>query len=358
MNESMASHQEQANEREAIDAICKLIDIIKTYHYPEETPKTGAIANFNYSIDFPDKKNKHAFVRYVTLKQNDTVVFQCVIRNQQSNVSTLNNNIQMKSKHYLPKLYKVYEDWAILEKIRGIEQEELQNKLESDLPFRESYAQQTCLLLQTTAADKLALNDVSFVLGHNVKVDPNSATMRLIEQENLHANFVRQTNELIAQQLFQELETISLRPIIVTPKKTGQDIFTNNILGNLRVARVDFGYQLVKLLCQFINPADLYVRPTKIRPTHRKYFGTLMMGNLDYQNSKRMHEKALRESDNTSLQFLGQPNTQLLSEELVNAVRNRDKQAFHSLLLEKKYKTLITDPKDLRASYHVLPDEN
>lgn len=347
---------EPIGEGKKIDAVCELIDIINTHAHKGTAPKTGAIGKFTYTLDLPDKRNKHAFVRYVSLQQNGKIIFQCVIRDQQDTLKTL-GGIQAKSIHYLPKLYRAYGDWAILEKITGIEQEEIQKKLEMDLQFRALYAQETCSLLQATAADKLLLDDVSFVLGNNVKVDPKSANIRLIEQDSLEVSVVRQPNELIAAQLFNELETVSRRPTIVTPKQPDENLFDNNKLGNLRASRVDFVYQLVELLCQSINPADLYVRPAKIKPTHRKYIGTLM-GGYNYEDAKIIHEMALANNDETSLLFQGNPNTKLLSQRLVDAVNNQDMQTFHSLLLNGEHTTDITDPSDPRTSYVVLPDEN
>lgn len=129
----------------------------------------------------------HAIVGIVDLNFPDGAVSSFVIKRSEYEARFYQKFVgnHPSLKRYLPGQYGLVGNWAVLERLYGLEERELSSRLKEDPDFLELYATNAYNLIEELADNKVSPQGVFFAKGHNVMVDPTNAEIRLVEQTSL-----------------------------------------------------------------------------------------------------------------------------------------------------------------------------
>lgn len=301
---------------------------------------TGESEGTRYSVRLPHlRRGKHAFVGIVDLNGADGETASAVIRN---NVDDARAYSELAATHpivrtLVPDLYGISGDWVIMERLQGLELEELETRLRDDPDFRRRYARSAFNVTASAAEAGLQLNDVAFINGHNVMVSPDDAQIRLVEQRTL-APTIFDPNETITNQLFSELTHVSDRE---------------------EEWRTDYAMQLLQAAIERVGAENLYMKGRAIKPTNPNYKDAYFLerwgklSDVDYQ--KILDNPVAREKMTVS--WFGRGYTEAFTEDTIDAVKSGDREKFKAAIAGRKYKRDITDKEDPRYGVVVLPDD-
>lgn len=293
-----------------------------------------------YSVRLPHlRRGKHAFVGIVDLNGSDGETTSAVIRN---NVEDAIAYSKVAATHPLvktlvPELYGISGDWVVMERLQGLELEELETRLRDDPDFRSRYAKSSFSVIEAAAEAGLQLNDVAFIEGHNVMVNPDEAQIRLIEQRILVPT-VFDPNETIVRQLFNELTHVSDK---------GEDW------------RVEYALQLMQAAINKVGVEKLYVKGRAIKPTNPKYRDAYFLERWERLSDKEYQQilanPATREG--LTVSWFGRGFTEVFTDETIDAANKGDKERFRLAIAGRNYKKDITDKEDPRYGVVVLSDD-
>ncbi len=304
----------------------------------------GTAAGKEFTIRTPHlRKGKHAFVGIVEVENPDKNSFSCVIRNNPADGKQYQENI---AKHpsiadYVPKLYEITDKWVVMEKLSGLELEEVTEKFKTDAEFRRQYAHHAYDLIEKTAQEGIKLNDVKFIDGHNCMVNPHTGEIKVIEQQSLHPQTLFSPKEIITDTLFREMDQVKSRKEKLDP------------------AEINLVFQMVEKAFANNRPEDLYIKSRVVKPTHPGYKNAWFMQNFE-ELSDEEHRKILNHPkmrDAYTVNFHGTGFTKTFSPELVSAVLAGDAETFDKLIREGKYIINISDKTDPRYKPEIVTDE-
>ena len=301
---------------------------------------SGEHRGTKYGVRLPHlRRGKHAFVGIVDLNGADGETTSAVIRN---NVEDARVYSELAATHpivktLVPELYGISGDWVVMERLQGLELEELETRLRDDPDFRRGYARSAFGVISSAAGAGLKLNDVAFINGHNVMVSPDDAQIRFVEQRNL-APTIFDPNETITDQLFSELTHVSDK---------GEEW------------RADYAMQLVQAAVEKVGAENLYMKGRAIKPTNPNYKDAYFLERWkklsDDEYQKILDNPVMREG--LTVSWFGTGYTEALTEETVDAARSGDKDKFKAAIAGRKYKRDITDKEDPRYGVVILPDD-
>lgn len=299
----------------------------------------GEHESTKYRVRLPHlRRGKHAFVGIVDLNGADGETTAAVIRN---NVDDARAYSELAATHPLvkalvPELYGISGDWVVMERLHGLELEELETRLRDDSDFRSRYAKSTFDVIVSAAETGLQLNDVSFIDGHNVMVNPDDAQIRLVEQRTLAPTIFDQ-NETITSQLFSELTHVSDK---------GEDW------------RTDYAMRLVQTAIEKVGAENLYMKGRVIKPTNPNYKEAYLLERWE-KLSDEEHQKILDNPvarEGLTVSWFGRGYTEAFTDETLDAAKSGDQEKFKAAIAGRKYKRDITDKADSRYGAIVLPD--
>jgi hypothetical protein len=323
----------------AISAVQK-----ENFSNSSEQPKiSGDIDGIQYEVRFPHlRKGKHAFVGIIDIKNPDGSTFSCVMRSGSDDAKSYLKYVSDEPAiaDYLPKLYGIVDNFAVMEKLNGLELGEILERIKTDKEFAEKYADNAYAFIEKTANLRVEMHDVMFVDGQNCMVNPDTGEIKIIEQKNLVPKSIYKPNELIADKLFGEINQISRN------------------MDNVDPSRINLVFQLLCKAFDGNKPEELYEKSRSVRPTHPAYKGAWYM--RDYEKlSDEEHQKILNNPKmrDSTLTWLGNGYTKAFTPELIDAVSNNDIEAFKKLVKEGKYKMDIKDKNDPRYGDEIAPDD-
>ncbi len=288
------------------------------------------------------RTGKHAKVGLVEIIDNGSV-FECALRSDPSDAREYLDHIRDNPAiaEFVPKLYAIVNDWAVLERLHGLELAEVEEKMRTDPQFLEKFATHAFDIIYRAAQKKIQLNDMMFMDGHNFLVDENTGEVRFIEHRNAYPYPFLDTNELIARQLFTEAYQI-------THSSKGREPF-----------KVAFVRKLFQRAGQVMGLQNLYVRTRVVLPTHSRYKEAWFIANWETLPEEK-HQMILNNStlrDSWTVNWFGRGFTEAITPELVEAISSGDENKIDAVLLEQKYKYDITDKSDPRSKSVILRDD-
>jgi len=308
----------------------------------------GEINGILYEVRTPHlRKGKHAFVAIIDIKDRDENIFSCVIRDKPEDAETYLKNVSEKPiiAEYTPKLYRITDNWVIMEKLSGLELEEVTDKIKADEDFAEKYASNVYTLIEKTAESGLILNDVMFVDGHNCMVDPGTGEIKIIEQRSLNPQSILNTKEIITDKLFSEINQI-------------RNALVRNELDGTDQSIISFMFQVLRKVLASNKSEDLYIKSRAVKPTHPRYKTSWYIQNMEKLSDKEhqniLNNPNLRET--YTVNFRGSGYTETFSPEFINAIDNNNLAEFRKLIENRKYKINITDKNDPRYNKEILAD--
>ena len=292
-----------------------------------------------YQVRFPHlRRGKHAFVGIIDLNNVNGETESAVMRND---VEDARAYAQVASAHpiarsLVPELYGISGDWVFMERLYGLELEELTTRLAEDPDFRAEYVRTSFDLIEQVAGDGLQSNDVSFVNGHNVMINPNDAGIRLVEQKTLVPTLL-DYNEVITDKLFGELMQVSNKP---------------------EGWRVDYAMQLLAIAMDKVGAENLFLKGRVIRPTNRNYRDAYYLERWeklsDEEYQKILDNPVAREQ--LTISWFGRGFTEVISDETWEAVKEGDVNKFKEAIHNRGYRADIKDKEDPRYGVVILPD--
>ncbi|HVU59569.1 MAG TPA: hypothetical protein VHC98_01905 [Candidatus Saccharimonadales bacterium] len=198
---------------------------------------------------------------------------------------------------------------------------------------------------------KVSFNDVRFTNGHNVMADPETGAVRLVEQTALEPGAYREPNELIAAQLFTELDAL-----ISPTRDIAQEVTPRDQM------RRRYAYSLMKQAVQDVDPKDLYIRTRRVNPDHPGYRNAWFFQNwqqLTDQQYQSILDNFRTGKGYSQVNYDGRGFTEALSPELIDALHADDFDAFVGLVTADRHKMDITDEADPRyGSVTLLSSES
>ena len=301
---------------------------------------SGEHEGTKYGVRLPHlRRGKHAFVGIVDLNASDGETTSAVIRN---NVEDARVYSELTATHpivktLVPELYGICGDWVVMERLQGLELEELEARLRDDPDFRRNYARSAFEVTARAAEAGLQLDDVAFINGHNVMVNPDDAQIRLVEQQIL-APTIFDPNETITNQLFSELTHVSDK---------GEEW------------RIDYAMQFVQAAMEKLGAENLYMKGRVIKPSNPNYKDAYYMERWeklsDEEYQKILANPAMQEG--LTVSWFGRGYTEVLTEETIDAAKSGNLVEFRAAIAGRKYKRDITDREDPRYGVVVLPDD-
>lgn len=312
----------------------------------EVTPLRGSIGDTTYEVRLPTIPPNMGFVGIVEL-QKKGASFSCVVKRQQDSMrgvverygDAVNKNPAIKD--FVPAPYARVGDWLVMERLYGIEGDEVKDRLAQDPDFMDLYVTATYRTTKELANQGLTLNDAMFVDGHNTMINPTNAEVKFIEFDNVQADRLhRQPHELITSLLLNELE----------------QAYTTK-----RDEAFEYAFKLCGEALSDLAPGDLYIRPRVIAPTHpdfKRFYDLqqLNFGNWDKKLTPALHQELLDNAVEMTIPVDTQGyKTFAVSPDIIDCVLRNDKQKFIELLKAKKYLTKIDDVEDSRHEEVIMP---
>ena len=310
--------------------------------FSKQTSIEDEVNGTKFLARFPHlRRGKHASVFIVDFDTTSQQPMSFVIRND---LEPGYKFIELEEKHpeiakRLPKLYGMVNNWVVMEKLEGLELEELTQKLKSDENFSSTYAEQSFQLIQEAANAGLTLDDVMFLNGHNCMVSPLDSSIRIIEQDRYSTIPQRTINELIAKQLFDELRTASH--------------------GEPQRYQTIFIAQLLQEAFKTIPPDQLYVRGRVIKPTHPLYQDAYQMNGWGKISDERLKEILADpiQREGLTIPYFESGNTEALSLEFTEAIKENNLELINELLKAHEQTYSVMDKNDPRHTPITLEDD-
>lgn len=301
---------------------------------------SGEYDGTKYGVRLPHlRRGKHAFVGIVVLNSADGETTSAVIRNQVYDARVYSEVAATHPlvKTLVPELYGISGDWVVMERLYGLELEELETRLRDDPDFRRRYARSAFNVIASAAEAGLQLNDVAFIGGHNVMVRSDDAQIRLIEQRTL-APTIFDPNETITHQLLSELE---------------------HVIDKDEDWRTDYAMQLIQAAIEKVGVENLYMKGRVIKPTNPNYRDAYFLERWE-KLSDEGYQKILDNPvtrEGLTVSWFGRGFTEAFTEETLDAAKNGDQERFKAAIAGRNYRTDITDKSDPRYGVIVLPDD-
>lgn len=330
-NETTIQHETKELQpyRELIGAA---VELVKVWPFGKDVSQIqGEMLGKDFTVRIPHlREGKHARVAIVEVTDGDREEFSCVLRNDPESSNKYLQVIQEKPlvATLVPKLYGVMGDWVVMEKLSGLELQELTEKLTSDPVFLKKYARTAYQVIKETAEAGLRLRDVEFGGAHNAIVDPESAEIRIVEQDTIDLYKKRPSNQLIANQVLKELSQT------VKHKDRSQE----------------FVFELVKLASEDIGAEQLYFQATEIGPDHPDYRETYFSVNRKYPEDGYNVPIPTGSYDLSGY-------TVAISPDLVESAENGQSDRFKEIMNAGQYKISIRDKNDSRSAAILLPSK-
>ena len=208
-------------------------------------PLQGSFQGYDYSVKVT---GHHATVGVIDLSSQDGSQASFILRGNRSDAKSyldvVRNYPQFSG--LMPQLLGVIDGWTVIERLYGLSGNSLHEHLQSDPKFETQYAQNAAELLVDSAQGGLFMPDVSFKSGHNVMVDPKTASIMLIEQTGLQPAEkynLPSVNERIAWILLSEFRGLVRREWVDldTPQRRIEPLVAEG-------ACVEFVFQLTKAI--------------------------------------------------------------------------------------------------------------
>lgn len=303
----------------------------------------GEDGKIKFRVSTPKlRTGKHAQIGLVEVSDNGQK-FECVLRSDASDAKDYLDHVRDNPAvaDFVPKLHAIVGNWAVLEKLNGLELAEVEEKMRTDPQFLDKFAQQAFDIIYRAAQKGIQLNDMMFMDGHNFMVDENTGEVRFIEHRNAYPYPFLEANELVAQQLFSEAYQI-------THSGNGREPY-----------KISFVRKLFEHALEKIDPQSLYVKTRVVTPTHPRYKEAWWMENGEPLSEEKyqliLNNPKLRES--WTANYVGRGFTEAISPELVEAILAGDEKKADEILLEQKYKFDITDKDDPRTKSVILRND-
>lgn len=314
------------------------INEINPSHFNQEISEN--VGETMFTLSLPNARpGKHAKVFFLDISKPGNVPFECVIRDKPQVAEEYSRNKEQKPilDKYLPKLYSVIDGWVVMEKLKGLELKQLQEKLNLDPDFLSKYTENVASAIYELAGTEIQANDVNYQKGHNVIVSPDNASLKIIEQNALVPDLDYESNENIAKTLFNELQVIS--------QTKPED-------GNYKY---DFAFQLVSRILKKVNAEDIKIKYRYFKQGH-EWFEDLFKDELERGNNyKKMsdeeYENLLMKNPNVTVRSSASMFTEgfILDQEFVKAVMLNDFEKFQDILKDKKFKKRLEDIPENRV---------
>lgn len=345
--ESSVSHSYLLQYRRVLEHIIPVFEAGNSEHrWDMDLAVDGIFEDRTYKIRFPHlRKGKHAAVGIVDIANPDGTTFECVIRNSPDDAM----EYLKAAKHdplvaeYSPQLFGIVDGWVVMEKLAGLELQELDERLRVDPEFLSRYAQNTQELINKLADAHLVMDDVRFINGHNVMVEPETAEVKIIEQKAIHPCLdPRESFEIETAQLFYEAAGI-----MYMGDRT-----------NVPAHRARFLFELCQNAFKHKKPEDLYVRSRVIKPTHPDYKDAWLLQNWE-KLSEEEYQRILADPnlrEKFTINYYDRGFSETFDPGFVEAIIKGDFSAFQEIVRNGNYKTDITDKNDPRAQILILPD--
>jgi hypothetical protein len=298
----------------------------------------GQIEGYSYTLRLPHaREGKHAVVGILQLTNPEGGIFTCAIRNRPEIIKGYIETVsQIPSLvDYLPQYYGTYGEWVAMECLEGLELGELTDRLEKDSNFQQKYGIEAGSALRSIADSGGDFNDVKFIDGHNVIVDPNTAIPRIIEQDALQKSQYLRPHEVLTGQLRSEI--LQYKP--------------SDGVGRLVVLLT-----MAHTAIAAISDEELYIRARVVSPAHPSFPVAYYLQNWE-ELTPELHRQYLDHPDRDQLHcnlpgYTGI--TQALSAKLLSAIRANDIEKFGELLKQGDVMEGITEPNDPRYGVESL----
>jgi hypothetical protein len=300
----------------------------------QEVRDRGVIQSEHFSdlitISIPyARQGKHAFVAFVDIENSNGKTEEFVFRNNLFDVERYKESIKGNPliESLLPKLVGVIGDWAVLERVHGLELAELEEKIKSDPDFSETYQQKIIQMVEFTSKAGITINDVDFYEGHNCKINNENAEIKFIEQTNLLPSR-SDPREIQFKFILEDIE--SLR--IAEPE------------------RLKFIFSFLKKYHSKFNLSSLFYRSRMMKPNHPRFQSQYFIENGNDLNDETYKSVLENKEDyeKNSLYIHGQGYSKAFTPELIKAVEEGDEKQFSEVLHANKYIMDIKDEADHR----------
>lgn len=238
------------------------------------------------------------------------------------------------AKKYLPNTFAISDshNWTVMERVTGIEGNVLKAKLQEDPELLEKYAQAFAKVVIDSSQDGLYLADVWWG-GQNVIVNPQTGTLRFIEQRNLREDPHVSASELAANFVFENLDSMHSQ--------------TTNARDDMKLQTQEhFMFAFLKECARHVDLQRLFLRSNRYAATHPAY---------PYRYATPPEE--LNPENNGSpvpQPFTEHLLTRILSKELIKAIKENNFTQFSSLLKTNKFFEEVADNTDPRSAPHIL----
>ncbi len=288
---------------------------------------------------------KHAFVGLVTLTL-DGRSWDAVIRGDLVTPADYLEIIRAKPEvaGVMPSLYGRIGPYAVMERLKGLELDEVSRRLETDPSFARRYAQAALSLIQGATEKGMMIIDVDFDYGHNCMYDGASGALRLVEQCNLRVSPLNyDSRELLMVSLLDQLR------------------YRN--AAKFDAPELNFLWELIRLAVSDAGLARAVVRERRLRfdhPEFRQVFGEQYFGHgsafrraksegreaFQTEFDRHFSDPAVRESAWVIYGSFHWP--LVFSEDFLRAVRDDDRARFDEIVHGRKFVNEIRDKSDPR----------
>lgn len=312
-----------------------IIPLIEEDYLREKTEVVGQYEGTEYKARLPHlRRGKHGAVVIIEIIKPSGEKFSCVAKHNLYDANTYYEDVKRSPviAGYIPKYYGAVENWIVMERLEGLELEELIEKIKSDRTFLLKYATETVNLIERATSEGLRLCDIQFHQGHNCMIDSETARIRLIELQTLRHQSDWKSNELMADQILGELYSLGGR-------------------NEVHHHQIAFLFQVLRLLRERMDLNNLFMRPIHVRPTDPRYRNAYYIQNWealsDEQYEGILANPNLRENltvDNSCLGY-----TKGLHPEIIKSVMDDNFEDFSQLLMDRKVQIDITDESDPRS---------
>ncbi len=297
----------------------------------------GDIDGLGFRVRMPHlRKGKHANVGIVDINDVDGSVYSFVLRNKSHDAKKHQEIVKNHPgvRGLLPRQYDIVGDWVVLERLQGLELEELLDRMDTDSDFVVKYAEEAWSTIQSVLGEGLETQDVRFAIGHNVMVNPESAKVRLIEQTSLSKSPRGYSgNERLTRMLMNELE--------------GANEYSDS--------QLQFLISLFGKAIEVNDPNQLFVRGRAIKKGHpdfediwKSYYGGSMILKSEGNDKPWYLEQRTTEPPET-LGFWEQGVTRTFSPAFWDSVNAGSVEGLRDVLNSGAGRAEITDPNDFRS---------
>lgn len=296
----------------------------------------GDIDGLGFKIRMPHlRKGKHATVGIVDLNYPDGSVFSVVLR---SGLEDAKHYQDLAGKHpfveeIMPRQYGTVGNWAVLERLHGLELDELKERMKSDEDFLSNYALNAWDLINTVIDNDMEIQDVHFVDGHNTIVNPLSGQIRLVEQTSIVSRRDGWTHdEIVTQMLISQ---------VFGRGDKGYDDY-----------EIRFITKLMQHAFKVYDHGRLYIRGRVVDQSHPDYENIWV---YDYKGTPKpgreggpWYMQEFEKDKPDTLPYWGNGETRTFSQDFVSAIQASDFTKVGALIKESRHTSYIGDSSDPR----------